>query len=426
MTLRHLILKEMLHRKLNSGLSLFSVMAAAGCLVASLLLLKAFDLRTETLIAEKEAALEKQMAEMENEYRKITKRMGFNILILPKKQNLSDFYAENYATEFMPEDYAHTLADAKNIVTIRHLLPMLQQKREWPEQKRKILLIGVQGEMTWAHRTSKPPILKPVPPGTVAVGYELHHSLGLKEGDALTFMGKSFKVKARHPERGTIDDITLWIDLKEAQALLEKEGLINSMVALECKCAFANLPKVRAEIQKILPETQVVELAGRALARAEARTEAERNAKLAIAREKQGRIELRKKRQAFIAVLVPLVIAACAIWVGLLAFSNVRERRVEIAILRALGLRTWHILFVFLGKAGSVGLAGGILGILLGTALGLGICERPEGASPATMFLGGVPAVAILLLTPVVTILASWVPALLAAQQEPATVLREE
>lgn len=426
MKLRHLIIREIVHRRLGFLLALIAVIFAVGCLMGSMILLAQFDRSTETLVAAKQAEIEKQVKDMNEEFRKITTRMGFNVLILPQEQDLTDFYAENYANKTMPESYAETLANAPDVVTIRHLLPMLQAKIEWPEQKRKILLIGVKGEMTWAHRTNKDPLQDMIGPDKVAVGYELHRSLSLKQGDTLTLMGQSFEVATLHEDKGSIDDITLWIDLKQAQALLGKEGRISAMTALECQCAWANLPKVRKEIQAILPDTQVIELAGKALARAEARNEAAENAKLLLAREKESRAEMRAQREGLFSLIIPLVIGASAVVIGILAFLNVRERRIEIGILRSLGLHTRHILAVFLGKALLLGALGAVLGVVTPMlVLGGRTVASAAGQGVWTLF-SAKTLVAVLLLTPVVTLLASWLPAMVAAQQDPAAVLSEE
>jgi putative ABC transport system permease protein len=426
MTLRHLIIREIVHRRLAFLLALIAVVFAVGCLMGSMILLARFDLSTETLIAAKQADIEQQVRTMNDEFRKITKRMGFNVLILPQDQSLTDFYAENYADKTMPESYAETLANTPDIVTIRHLLPMVQAKIEWPEQKRKILLIGVKGEMPWAHRGNMDPLQDMVGPGKVAVGFELHQSLSLEQGDAITLMGQSFEVTTLHEGKGTIDDITLWIDLKQAQQLLGLEGRISAMTALECQCAWANLPKVRAEIQAILPDTQVIELAGKALARAEARNESAENAKLLLAREIESRNAMRAQRESLFSLIVPLVLGASAVVIGILAFLNVRERRIEIGILRSLGLHTKHILGVFLGKAFILGALGAVLGILIPLILyqGLSNVSSPEQAVSA--LVSGRTMVAVLLLTPIVTLLASWLPAMVAAQQDPAAILSEE
>jgi len=171
----------------------------------------------------------------------------------------------------MPEEYVHLLADS-GIVTVRHFLPSLQQKIEWPERKRKIILVGARGEVPNLHKNPVKPLVQPVPPGTISFGYELHRSLDLKVGEKVKLMGKEFTIHACHKERGNKDDITAWIFLAEAQELLDKRGLVNAILALECLCTGDALPLIRKEIAAILPRTQVIERGSRALARAEART----------------------------------------------------------------------------------------------------------------------------------------------------------
>ncbi len=426
MNLAKLILKEIIHRPLSALLALGSIILATGLLLGTMVFLRQFDLRTEAIIERENNALEAELAKLDDEIRKVTKKMGFNVLILPKNQNLNHFYAENFADKFMPQAYADKLANARNIVTIRHLLPMLQQKLEWPEQKRKILLMGVRGEMAWAHRSNKKPILQPVEKGSVTVGHELHNSLGLKAGDTITLLGRQFKVGKLQPAKGSIDDITLWIDLEEAQELLDREGQINSMLALECKCAWADLAKVRKEIQGILPDTQIIEFQGIALARAEARNAAARAGKQSIEKLKRKRLEQRKERESLFGVLVPGAILACSVWLGLLAFGNVRERRTEIGVLRALGLRTTHIFTVFLAKAAILGIAGVGIGLGLGTLIVLQLIEIPSGADPTLVLPPQRMILCIVIAAPILSMLASWLPALIASQQDPAIVLREE
>src|SRR5208283_354785 len=131
-----------------------------------------------------------------------------------------------------------------------HLLPSLQQKLVWPEQQRTILVMGVRGEVL-IHSGKQKPILEAVPPGTIVLGHELHQSLNLKVGDKVTMKGKEFTVHKLHPVRGGKDDITVWINLKEAQELFDKVGQINAMLALECNCSADRLSKIREEIGSI-------------------------------------------------------------------------------------------------------------------------------------------------------------------------------
>ena len=65
-------------------------------------------------------------------------------------------------------------------------------------------------------------------------------------------------------------------------------------------------------------------------------------------------------RRADVSRLVPLVLLISALWIGLVFHANVRERRSEIGILRALGARAGTILRLFLTKALLMGAAGAL------------------------------------------------------------------
>jgi len=170
----------------------------------------------------------------------------------------------------------------------------------------------------------------------------------------------------------------------------------------------------------------VIEFASKIIARAEARDRAADAAREALEAEKAHRARLRGEREAFAAVLVPLVILACAVWIGFLSFANVRERSAEIGILRALGLRSRRIFFIFLAKAMFVGILGALLGYAVGFTGGASWGDASlniEG--PVTLF-DPVLFSLVLFGAPILSGFASWIPAMIAAQQDPAVVLREE
>jgi len=427
-TVWHLAAKEIAYRKLNFGLGLLSVVVAVGCLVGALTLLSVHDARTRQVLARREQQTQERMAALSDDVRKAMLTLGFNIVILPKDQNLSDWYAEDYGSKYMPEQYVERLAES-DIVTVRHLLPSLQQKVKWPERERTIILVGTRGEVPPLHRPAKKPLLQPVPAGTIVLGHELHRSMGLNVGDSVMLLGHEFTVSKCHPERGTKDDITAWIDLAEAQELLDKRGLINAILALECICAEANVGKVRADITRVLPDTQVIERGSKALARAEARTRVARQGEETLERERHTRATLRREREELASVLVPVVMVAATVWIAFLAFGNVRERRSEIAILRTLGLRSRQVLLLFLSRAIAMGLAGGVLGCALGFLVGkrLGIAldtGAGEALAAGSVFEPALVALA-LVVAPVLAGAASWIPAVVAAREDPAVILQE-
>ena len=426
MSLSILIIRELMHRKLGFAVALFSVIVAVGVLTAELTLLKAHDIQTDAILNEKREQLEEDMRVMEDDYRKIMKELGFNLLIFPKDQALDNFYAEGYASKTMPESFVTRLSES-NIVTIRHLLPSLERKIRWPERgNRTIILIGTRGEVPFTHRDPKEPMLVAVPPSEIVLGYEIWSGLGLKTGDSIRLMGREFRVGVCHPQRGTKDDITAWIDLNLAQEMLDSRGKINAILALKCLCAGNDIELVRKDIAAILPETRVVELDNKVTIRAKARHRAKAAADSALAAEERYRAIIRRDLETFAAWLVPIVIIGSAALIGVLAFNNVHERRTEIGILRALGFRSGQILFVFLARAFLTGLLGGLAGYVAGFAVGIYSADLPAGATAAVSLFNPRALITIIAATPVLSSFAGWVPALMASRQDPATILSEE
>ncbi len=418
-----LLLKEIAFRKGASLLALLAVAAAVAALVGSLQVLALHDRQSERVLSALEEEVDVLAAELKDEMRKAMLKLEFNVVILPEGQNLRDWYTEDYASEYMPEEYVERMA-ASNLVTVQHLLPSLQQRIRWPEaDDRTIILIGSRGQVPYLHRTPKKPMVQPVPEGTIVLGYQLHRSLSLVEGQSVRLMGREFEVHRCHEERGTQDDMTAWIPLREAQEMLGKEGQINAILALRCMaCPGVGLDNVRSEIAKVLPDTQVVEMGSRVLARYETRARVGEEAEAAVAQQREHRAALRARREALAALLSPTLMAAAAVWLSLGSFREARLRQREYGILRAIGVGAGRVWGLFLGKAVVLGLAGGAVGYLAGVLIGLGFAD----AAPATADLVRPGWMALALAAAVsVSVLAAWVPALLAARTDPALVLRE-
>lgn len=429
MNLYKLVLKEIAFRKVNFLLSCFAATAAIAAVICAFSLLKIHDLKTKQLLNKKVEETEKRVKELEDDIRKITKKMGFNVLILPKDQNLNDFYSQNYAAKFMPEAYVNKLSNSR-MVTVRHLLPTLEQKVEWPEKKRTIILVGIRGEVPFAHKNPKKPLVSAVKPDTIVLGHNLAKKLNLKKGDTVKFKDKKFTIANIHSERGNKDDITMWMDLKQSQELLDKKGKINGIMALECKCAWANIDKIKKEIGKILPNTQVISFAGKAEARKATRSRIEKEALGAIKTIKKTRSEVRSMMEKTSAIVVPLVIIISALWVAILGFSNTRERKYEIGILRALGLKAQSIFMIFIGRAKILAIVALIAGIITGLLIPYFVAAGIDDITTSKEILKAVVDFKILLGTivfaPLLIIITSWLPAAAAANQDPADILREE
>jgi len=286
----------------------------------------------------------------------------------------------------------------------------------------------------------KKPLLDAVVPGKIVVGYEIHSQLGLKVGDSFSILGHDFEVSKLHPQRGSHDDVTVWIDLGQAQELLGMENLIHTILALECECAGDRISQIREEIKAILPGTRVIERYSRALTRAESRAKAKQVAEASLRkeieygsatleREQHGRAELQDRHADLVSVLIPLVMIACAIWIALLSYNNVRQRRDEIGILRALGLGSRQLLGLFLSRAVLTGVVGGLVGMAIGLLIGTWLGDssflgNESGSAPMSSNMIAV-VVLTMVMAPFFSVIASWLPAMMATNQDPATVLQE-
>ena len=428
MKLRQLVSREILHRKLNFALSLFAVIIATSSLICSVMLLRVHDLRTTEILQKKEAELKVRMDKLKDDTRKSMLKLGFNLVILPAEQDLGDWHSDDYSEKYMPESYAERLAGS-GIIYIRHILPSLQEKISWPERNRTIILMGTRGEIPNLHLSPKEPMVQPVPDGTIILGHELHKSLNIKVNDKIDLMGKTFTVKNCYQERGTKDDITAWISLKDAQMLLKKDGLINAILALKCLCADNTLPVIRKEVVEILPGTRVIEQGSKVVAREEARTQVAEEAKLTLKKEIQGREIIGRERRRMVSALIPVILLACALWVAFMGFINVRSRREEIGILRTVGVSAKTIFMLFTWKHFFIGIIGGISGVVLSGILTF-ILTASMPSIQIELFASASLILKLVFVSVIgaslLTIAAGWIPSMIASGQDPAEVLREE
>jgi len=218
---------------------------------------------------------------------------------------------------------------------------------------------------------------------------------------------REFTVANDTIETGTPDDITIFARLDDVQSVLGLAGKINEIEAIDCLCLTADqdpLAILRKEIGGILPEVQVVQK----------RT-------LADARAKQ-----RQTREKVNGVVLPSVLLASAVWIALLAVFNVRDRRQEIGILRALGKGGGRIAGLFLGKAVLVGLVAALIGAALGTWVVLEFGPSLFPVTKKAIHANWPLAAQLIVATPLFAALASFIPAMLAVSHDPAETLRED
>jgi len=335
---------------------------------------------------------------------RLMRDMGFNLRIIPKKTDMNKFWATRFSDHTMPEEYVYRFASQKGL-SYNHLVAMLQKKVSW--RGREVILTGISPEEVSPPGKKKSPMIFTIKQGTVHIGFELADSLGIEKGDVIDIFGKSFTVARRLPESGSEDDIRIYAHLRDVQGVLGMEGRINEIKALECMC-FTMSPEefratLREQLARVLPDAELIEIQS-----------------IAVARQRQ-----RWMVERYFSFIMPFVLVVCAVWIGALAMMNVRERRYEIGIMRALGYSSGKISLLFLGKAAVIGLIGAAVGFGIGT--GLALSYGPEIFRVTAKMIKPVYGLLSwsIIVAPAFAALSSFIPAMVAVTQDPALTLRE-
>jgi len=377
-----LIFKEIRHRKINFALGSLAVIMAVALFISFFTAAKASNRETARLMLS----------------------LGFNLHIIPKDTNMNEFLLTGLPDKTMPEQYLEKLAHQSEI-SYNHLLATLQKKINW--RGLDVVLTGLADEVCPPGR-KKPPMSYQIERGSLYVGYRVAAVLGINESDVVEINGKTFKVANCLSESGGIDDIRLQCHLRDAQDILNMPEQISEIRAVDCLCFTPTddpASILRKEIGPLLPQAQVLHT--RAIASARTKT--------------------RQMVKKLFAVIVPFVVIACGVWIGVLAIMNVRDRQQEIGIMRALGYGSGRITMLFLGKALTVGIAGAIVGFLLGTGLALKFGPKIFELTAKTMIKPELPLLVYsLVFAPVFVAVSSFIPAMIAVTYDPAVTLREE
>ncbi len=462
-----LLFAELRHRKMNVTLSLLALIAAATLFVASPTLLRGYQQESgrRLLVMQQETDRELQamqqetehelqamqekartdLAELDTRTKRIMRDLGFNLRIVHQNTDLGQLYA-NFISYDMPEEYVQKLADSPEITKIVHLVASLKQMVEWDGKPR--LLVGIAPEATQSHVEKKAPMGLQVKPGTVYLGQLAAE--GHAVGDQVEILGKRFEIGHILPAHGRADeDIAIFMNLVDAQTVLDKPGKISEILALGCKCkTIERVEEITAQLELVLPDTKVTEQRLEAVAREDQRKLVEAHnaqtiqdyeanrAKIAqqvranrekiVQQEQSNRDQVAGLLSGVTSVVTPLIVFVCALWVGLLAWSNVRERRAEIGLLRAIGKRSGSIASLFLGKAILLGAAGGIVGCLLGYLFARWLATSVFEVSVESFTPSMLASACAILGTPLIAAMASYLPTLVAVKQDPAVVLSGE
>lgn len=388
MNLLVIVFKELWYRRLISLLIFFTVVLASTVSVAIYTLSKA----------------------SEDETRKIMREQGLNLYIFPKGTNLIDFYSVNNTATF-PDRYVDVLAESKTFDAVRHLTGILQIKYpDWKDSNgstHQIVLFGYKDEAQQKFLPAQESMGYDVKKGSVHVGALVAKNIMPEATFVITGAdGKqySFKVDKRLDEGRGMMDQGVSFNLDDLQQVLGLPGKINKIEALGCVCKDGRIKNARNQVQAIFADLEVTEMSS-----------------IADARENQ-RIMMNK----YGAFIIPFVIISSLLITGLLFYQNVNLRKREIGLLKALGKSSFTIMFMILFKAFILGLAGGSIGFFLGTW----VAEYFGKEIFRFTALNIKPVWSVfyytIILFPILWMLSSWIPALLATRIDAAETLSKE
>ncbi|MFO7975098.1 MAG: FtsX-like permease family protein [Candidatus Hydrogenedentota bacterium] len=377
LTLQQMVFREIQRSKWNTLLCFGVVLLATGLLVV--------------MIAVGRSSVDETRVQM--------KEMGFNLLITPPGANPAQYQALNFEGPDMPEEAVETLASGT--VMAQHFVGKYQKTIEI--YGNTVVLTGVKAELLRQNTYRSPmPTAYEVSPGKVFVGAAVAEALDVKPGDTLEILDKPFEVaKVLEPKGAVPEDIRIFAHLDEVQELLKVGDRINAIDALACRCPVETtdiLGSLEKSIRSVLPGVGVQPYRDILIARHEQRTMVYR---LGLA-------------------MVAIVIAGSATAVWGLTYQNVRNRRAEIGVFRALGIPGRRIVALFVSKIALYGTAGAISGCVLGYLVAPAVVVTEQIVLPDAISL-----VLIAVLAPVVAVIFGLPPILAGLFQDPVDILRE-
>jgi ABC-type lipoprotein release transport system permease subunit len=317
-------------------------------------------------------------------------KLGKNMLVVPSRMDLSDFYSMQYDHSSMPDSYP---ARIQNSQVSPHISVI--QSRLYANLQMSDTDLIVVGE----HNIRAGREYRPVSRGKVLLGETASTRLGLTRSDDLVVNDLDLTVQEviDTPPDGL--DVGVFASLETAQEALQRPGEINAMRLAGCWCSL-DVPTLAGQVENVLPNTKAVTVAGMLKAQKGTIAEAERYSVVTL-------------------VVAILLIGGVVI---VLMVSQVRRQVREIGLLIATGASPFGIVLMFVLTAALVGVFGGLAGYLLGFPLTATVASTLIGLPlPVPESLLG----RTLAFSTLVSVLSALLPAVYAAQLDPAEALRE-
>lgn len=334
---------------------------------------------------------------------------GANIYLVPRSASLQvgmgglDFGAVSEQS-FIPEESLAALRSGEVVPHVAGFVPYIYGVVEVEQQR--VVLTGtsfgdVRQVSPWWQVTGRWP--EDGAASSAIVGSEVARKLGLEIGSAFAagYNGRSLPLTVEGiVDTGAAEDGRVFVDLRVAQELLDRRGLIE-VVEVSATTAKQPVGATAAQIEKAVPQVQARVIGQIA------------DSELAVL----GKVEL------LLAIVAVLVLLSAALSAASTMTTTVLERTKEIGLLKALGASKKRIALLFVAEAGAIGAFGGILGYIAGFVIAQ-LIGRSVFESTISFNLLVLPLCLIVGLG--IATLASVIPVRSAVEIDPAITLRGE
>jgi len=330
-------------------------------------------------------------------------RFGANIIVQPKDEPFDAYSASPGGSATLPEIYVDRIRNIEHNGMLVAVSPKLYERFEVGDVN--LLVVGVTDD----ERKAKPwwMINKMVVTDEFPRGNEvlLGHYAGAHLGTVshIKLNGEVFTVTGVLDETGSDDDFAAFVPLDALQNLTGKRRMVNMIeVSTSCiACPEMNLYDFVDEIDTALPDDAKV---------------------IPVKQIAEAQMGTLTKIGDFNRIIYIVVLGLGSFLMMNYMSSSVSERRREIGILLAIGMNASNIYKLFISKALILGVVGGLGGYAVGTLIS--IMAGPQIADTAVTPVFQLLPYSIVIST-VICIISSILPARMAARLDPVEALQE-
>lgn len=352
--------------------------------------------------------------------------LGANILVLPQGASVDNYYSADIDAPTFPEDYVESIVTSE-LQGVDNLSPKLTRRVKVGESNFVLTGIlpknelaskpiwqnsGLLGTEFQASCASNPlnqslgykdeklqrKSIDSLNAADLLIGSSVAHKLNLQESSKLKILEKDFKVAKILPETGTIDDDRIFAHLQVVQDLLGTGEQVSAIEIMGCCNAITE--GLLSKLRNILPDTRIT----------------------TIGQIVSTQVATNKLMNKVSLIFLLIIFFVGGISIGNNIWANVNERRKEIGTLRMLGYPKSKIYSLLLSKGAIMGFIGGIFGYLIGSSAAVFL--GPQIAGINVQFIPNLLLWSVLL-SVIIALLGSLLPAYLASKFEPFSNIQE-